>query len=297
VTLPPPPSGAPTEPPTTLTLTVDGELRTARPGATLLEVAREHGVAVPTLCELEGVSLHGGCRLCLVEVAGRPRPLAACVTLAEEGMVVETATAKLRRYRQLTLELLLAEGNHVCAVCVANGHCELQDLAAAHGVDHVEVDYLHPSKAVDASHPRFAIDHNRCVLCTRCVRACAELEGAHTWDMAGRGIASRVITDMAQPWGESATCTSCGKCVLACPTGALFAKGATVGEMARDVERLRFLHAARAEGRFLLELLPPGPGMVGAGPGRETRPARDAGRVDGAGPSAAEGGRAQEETR
>jgi bidirectional [NiFe] hydrogenase diaphorase subunit len=280
-----------------MTLTIDGELRTARPGATLLEVAREHGVGVPTLCQLEGVSLHGGCRLCLVEVAGRPRPLAACVTLAEEGMVVETATEKLRRYRQITLQLLFAEGNHVCAVCVANGHCELQDLAAAHGVDHVELDYLHPAKALDASHPRFAIDHNRCVLCTRCVRTCAELEGAHTWDVAGRGIGSRVITDMALPWGESPTCTSCGKCVLSCPTGALFSKGATVGEMVKDTDRLRFLHTARAEGRFLLELLPPGPGMVGAGPGRETRPEPDAPPGAGASGAATRDQTAKEEPR
>jgi bidirectional [NiFe] hydrogenase diaphorase subunit len=267
------PAGGPS--PSTVTLTINGQLCSAPPGATLLEVVREQGLVVPTLCEFEGISLHGGCRLCLVEVQGRPRPVPACVTLAEEGMLVETETEKLRRYRSITLQMLFAEGNHICAVCVMNGHCELQDLAAAHGVDHIEFDYLYPAKALDASHPRFAIDHNRCILCTRCVRTCAELEGAHTWDVAGRGIGTRVITDMAQPWGESQSCTSCGKCVLVCPTGALFSKGATVGEMVKHKDRLRFLHIARQEGEYRFELLPAGPGMVGAGPGRGVRPDED----------------------
>jgi bidirectional [NiFe] hydrogenase diaphorase subunit len=129
----------------------------------------------------------------------------------------------------MTLELLLAERNHICSVCVANGQCELQELAARSGVDHVRYDYLwQPDLSVDATHPRFVLDENRCVLCTRCVRICDELEGAHTWDVSGRGVGSRVITDMATPWGDSITCTSCGKCVQACPTGALSHKGVTV---------------------------------------------------------------------
>jgi bidirectional [NiFe] hydrogenase diaphorase subunit len=114
------------------------------------------------------------------------------------------------------------------------------------------------------------------VLCTRCVRTCAEVEGAHTWAVDGRGIDSRLITDLAVPWGDSITCTSCGKCVLSCPTGALFAKGATAGEMVKHRDRLRYLDGARREGEFRLELLPLGPGMVGVGPGR-TRHAEERG--------------------
>jgi bidirectional [NiFe] hydrogenase diaphorase subunit len=97
----------------------------------------------------------------------------------------------------------------------------------------VRVPYHYPKLPVDATHARFAIDHNRCVLCTRCVRVCAEIEGAHTWDVAGRGIDARVITDLKLPWGESETCTSCGKCVNVCPTGALFEKGKSVAEMSK----------------------------------------------------------------
>ena len=104
----------------------------------------------------------------------------------------------------MIVELLLAERNHICSVCVANGHCELQDLAAAAGMDHVRFEYQYPLLPVDVSHERFGIDHNRCILCTRCVRVCDEIEGAHTWDVAGRGRNSRVITDLNQPWGEAA---------------------------------------------------------------------------------------------
>ena len=186
-----------------LTLTVNDKPITAATGETLLSAAGQAGIAIPTLCHLDGLSEAAACRLCLVEVEGSPRLQAACVTRAAEGMVVHTDTEKLREYRRMIVELLLAERNHVCSVCVANGHCELQDHAAATGVDHVRLPYQFPSlPAVDVTHDRFGLDHNRCILCTRCVRVCDEIEGAHTWDVAGRGTKALVITDMAQPWGR-----------------------------------------------------------------------------------------------
>ncbi len=95
-------------------------------------------------------------------------------------------------------------------------------------------DYLNPRLPVDTSHDLFGLDHNRCILCTRCVRVCDRVEGAHTWDVRGRGAASRVVLDLDRPWGRSTSCTRCGKCVQVCPTGALFSKGVTVGEMVKD---------------------------------------------------------------
>lgn len=227
------------------TLRIDDREVGASAGETLLAVARENGIAIPTLCSLEGLSSFGACRLCLTEVDGSSRLLPACTTQVWEGMVVRTRSERLDRYRRGILELLFAERNHVCAVCVASGHCELQSLAGSQGMDHVRYPYLHPHLPVDASHAIFTMDHNRCVLCTRCVRVCDEIEGAHTWDVAGRGVRSWLVTDLATPWGESSTCTSCGKCVQVCPTGALSAKGKAVGEMEKRHGFLPYLRKMR----------------------------------------------------
>lgn len=227
------------------TLTIDDQLVSALATETILEAAQQAGIRIPTLCYLGGVSEVGACRLCLVEIAGSSKLQPACVTQVAEGMQVQTQTERLQRYRRTIIEMLFAEGNHVCSVCVANGHCELQDLAVELGMDHVRLAYQFPTRSVDLSHQRFGIDHNRCVLCTRCIRVCDELEGAHTWDMAGRGYQSHVITDLNQPWGQSSTCTSCGKCVAACPTGALFNQHSTVGEMVRDRTQIEFIVNAR----------------------------------------------------
>lgn len=230
------------------TLRIDGREVGASAGETILDVARENGIGIPTLCSLEGLSTVGACRLCLTEVEGVPRLLPACTTRVWEGMVVLTRSERLDRLRRGILELLFAERNHVCAVCVASGHCELQALAQRQGMDHVRFPYLHPAHEVDASHAVFAIDHNRCVLCTRCVRVCDEIEGAHTWDVAGRGVRSWLVTDLATPWGDSTTCTSCGKCVQVCPTGSLFAKGKAVGEMEKRHGFLPYLRRMRGNG-------------------------------------------------
>ena len=227
------------------TLTIDGKEVSAREGETILQVARENGIDIPTLCYLEGLEPIGACRLCLVEVKGINRLVPACVTQVEEGMEVVTNSERLIKYRQMILELLFSERNRTCSVCVVNGHCELQRLAQRLGVTHIRFPYRYPNLPIDASHERFVIDHNRCVLCTRCVRVCDEIEGAHVWDVMGRGINSRIIADLNQPWGTSEVCTSCGKCVHVCPTGALFEKGKAVAEMEKRRQFLPYLTVMR----------------------------------------------------
>jgi bidirectional [NiFe] hydrogenase diaphorase subunit len=227
------------------TLRIDDRDVGAREDQTILEVARENGIEIPTLCHIDGLSGVGGCRLCLVEVKGARRLLPACMTEIEEGMEVQTGTDRLKKYRRNILELFFAERNHICAVCVSNGHCELQDLAQRLGMTHVHFPYMNPVFEVDASHERFAVDHNRCVLCTRCVRVCDEIEGAHTWDVLGRGHESYIITDLETKWGLSETCTSCGKCINVCPTGALFEKNKSVAEMKKQTQFLPYLTLMR----------------------------------------------------
>lgn len=226
-----------------LTLVIDGQDVAGSTGQSVLEVARENGIDIPTLCHMDGLSEVGACRLCMVEIAGQRRLQPACVTSIEEGMSVVTNSERLLAYRRQVIELFYQERNHICAVCVANHHCELQDMAQEVGLTHLELPSLHPECGVDATHERFMLDHNRCILCTRCVRVCAEVEGSHTWDVLGRGTGARLIADLGVPWGESTTCTSCGKCVQVCPTGALSEKGRSVAEAKRRRPYLPYLVA------------------------------------------------------
>ena len=231
------------------TLSINGHAVAMATGTTLLAAAREVGVPISTLCHLEGLSPVAACRLCLVEIEGSGKLQPACLTPVAEGMVVHTDTPRLQDYRRTVIEMLFTEGNHVCAICVANGHCELQDRAVEVGMDHSRLPYRHPDRPVDLSHPLFGLDHNRCILCTRCVRVCDEVEGAHVWDVGWRGEHCRIIAGLNEPWGAVDACTDCGKCVQVCPTGALFDKADTTGEKHADPARLGALVRARARGQ------------------------------------------------
>ena len=229
-----------------VTLKINDRDVSGRDDETVLEIARQNGIPIPTLCHLDGLGDVGACRLCLYETKGGGRLQPACTTLVQEGMDILTDTPRLAEYRKMIVEMLFVEGNHICSVCVSNGHCELQNMANVVHIDHIDLAYRNPQRDVDATHRLFTLDRNRCILCTRCVRVCDEIEGAHTWDLMGRGVQSQVVVDLDQPWGSSDTCTSCGKCVQVCPTGALFEKGKAVAEMTKHPGFLPYLVTMRA---------------------------------------------------
>jgi len=201
-----------------ITLTIDGKEVKGERGDTILQVCQRNGIDVPTLCHFDCLSDIGVCRMCIIKVGGRMNT--ACTMPATDGMEVELDTPELNALRKANLELLFAERNHHCMFCEMSGDCELQNLAYRFGIDHVRYPYFYPKLPVDSSRDYFIMDHNRCILCRRCVRACAELVGNHTLGVMERGIETMICADLNVPFGES-SCVSCGTCLSVCPTGAL----------------------------------------------------------------------------
>jgi formate dehydrogenase major subunit len=204
-------------------LTINGQKVSAPAGSTVLKAARQAGIDIPTLCNHPALNPVGICRMCLVEVKGMPTFQPACTFLVTEGMEVQTETPPLVEARKFVLDMLFSERNHFCMYCEMSGDCELQNLGYRYGIDH----WVYPTYTkrfpVDASHQNLVMEHNRCVLCWRCVRSCAELTANHTLDLRKRGIDSMIHADSHVPFGDS-SCISCGGCAQICPTGAIFEK-------------------------------------------------------------------------
>jgi len=216
-----------------LTMKINGVEITVPEGSTILKAARDNGVLIPTLCNLEGLTPYGGCRLCLVEISGSPKLFPACVTPVSSGMEVTTHSERLKEYRKMAVQMLLAERTHICSVCIANDHCELQSLANQLGDDHVAVERNWTGEKIDSTHDFLVIDRNRCILCTRCIRVCDEIEGVHTLDLKLRGKDAQVIMDLDEHWGNSCSCTSCRKCAKVCPVGAIYIEGEPIDHTKR----------------------------------------------------------------
>jgi formate dehydrogenase major subunit len=219
-------------------LTINDQPVVAERGQTILEAAKPAGIDIPTLCYHPAVSNHGACRLCLVEVKGLRGLQTACTCPVTEGMEVKTETQAVWEGRKFALELLFSERNHYCMYCQRSGDCELQDLAYRHGLDHWRFPRSYEKRSIDASHPYILIEPNRCVLCTRCVRACAEIAANHTLGLRERGSQSMICADVDLPLGAS-SCVGCGACVQVCPTGALVDRLSAYGGHKQDLSRTR----------------------------------------------------------
>ncbi len=207
-------------------ITINGQKLQCQAGQTVLQVARAHDIEIPTLCDHPAVTPWGGCRMCLVEIEKQRGLQPACTFPVSEGMVVTTHSERVVAARTFVLELLFSERVHYCMYCAMSGNegttqCELQSLAYEHGLTHwrYEPDTSHPWP-VDGSRKYFFMDHSRCILCRRCIRACDEVAANHTLGVRERGAKTMVIADVDVPLGES-SCVSCGTCLQVCPTGAL----------------------------------------------------------------------------
>jgi bidirectional [NiFe] hydrogenase diaphorase subunit len=218
---------------TNVKLKIDGVEVTVSDGTMILKAAKDIGINIPTLCNLEGLSSYAGCRLCMVEIVGSPKLFPACATPVSSGMEVITQSERLREYRKMAVQLLLSERTHICSVCVANDHCELQSLANQLGIDHTMFERNWTREEIDSTHDFLVIDRNRCILCTRCIRVCDEIEGVHTLDLKLRGKDAQVIMDLDNQWVNSCSCTSCRKCAKVCPVGAIYIEGEPVSHTKR----------------------------------------------------------------
>jgi bidirectional [NiFe] hydrogenase diaphorase subunit len=227
-----------------VTLKIDEKEISVAEGTTILKAAEVVGITIPTLCNLEGLTAYGGCRLCIVEVTGTPKLFPACTTPVGQGMEITTQSDRLREYRKMVIQMLLAERTHICAACVANNHCELQEAANQHGVDHVIYERHFSNDTIDSTHDFLVIDRNRCILCTRCIRVCDQIEGVHTLDLKLRGKSSQIIMDADAPWAQAQSCTSCRKCAKVCPVGAIYVEGEAI-EHTKDRKIAKFVTERR----------------------------------------------------
>lgn len=268
---------SPAETPAAVRFTIDGRPVTARPGQKVLEVARENGWYVPSLCYHPKVGQAGLCRVCVVEVEGMEGLQTTCTLQVRDAMAVRTDSDLVIEARRMNVDLLLSSGVHDCLTCQATGQCELQDAAYRLGVDRPSFPLDEARLPLDTSSPFIVRDPNKCIHCFRCIRACNNLVVNEVLDMGYRGDESIVICDNDLPMGES-TCVHCGECVQLCPTGALIERKAIGTGRVWELERVRTtcpycgvgcqveLHVDRAANHIVkvtgVEGTPPNDGML-----------------------------------
>jgi formate dehydrogenase major subunit len=227
---------------TSVTLSVDGRTITVPLGTTVMRAAAENGTSIPKLCATDSLKSFGSCRLCLVEISGMKGTPASCTTPVTEGMIVHTHTPRLQKLRKGVMELYISDHPLDCLTCAANGDCELQDQAGVVGLREVRYETLpapiatHLGQAKDTSNPYFDFDPSKCIVCSRCVRACDEVQGTLALTIESRGFGSQVSAGLASDNFFGSECVSCGACVAACPTATLTEKAVVeIGTPERSV--------------------------------------------------------------
>ena len=209
-----------------VSIEIDGIKTQAREGESILRAARDFGVDIPKLCATDSLKAFGSCRLCVVEVEGRKGYPASCTTPVDEGMQIRTQTPAVAKLRRNVMELYISDHPLDCLTCSAKGDCELQDMARAVGLRDVRYGFdgeNHLDAEIDDSNPYFSFDSSKCIVCSRCVRACDEVQGTFALTIEGRGFESKVSASMGEKFIDS-ECVSCGACIQACPTATLMEK-------------------------------------------------------------------------